>query len=394
MPQTQNLTGGFTRTELTKATANNFLSLGIPGEKRNISQWNLGFNLAWELDFWGRFRRAIESDSASLDASVENYDDVLVTLLSDLATNYVQLRTIETQLEYTRKNVELLRETLKLTEARYRAKTFGELDVQQAKGTLAQTQAQIPELEISARQYKNQLCILLGIPPEDLRVRLGSAPIPTSPADVAMGIPADLLRRRPNVRKAERLVAAQSAQIGLAESDLYPHISIAGSLGYSTQFFTGLLQERAFMGNIGPTFQWNILNYGRFLNNRRLQDAKFRELIATYQKTVLTADQEAENGLAVFLRAQERAKFQADSVDAAEKSTIIVLAQYKAGTVDYTRVTQILQNQVDQQNLLAQAKGEIARGLIQVYKALGGGWQLRETGSEPQMPILGAPVEN
>ena len=258
---------------------------------------------------------------------------------------------------------------------------------------MAQTQAQIPELQISARQYENQLCILLGIPPENLRARLGSAPIPTSPPNVAVGIPADLLRRRPDVRKAERLVAAQSAQIGLAESDLYPHISITGSLGYSTQFFSGLLLERGFMGSVGPSFQWNILNYGRLLNNRRMQDAKFRELIAAYQQTVITADQEAENGLATFLRAQERSKFQADSVDAAEKSTNIVLLQYKAGTVDYSRVTQILQNQVDQQNLLAQVQGEIARGLIQVYKALGGGWQLREMGNEPSVPILGVPVE-
>ena len=290
------------------------------------------------------------------------------------------------QSNYTRKNVELLRETLKLTEARFRAETVSELDVQQARGTLAQTQAQIPELEITARQYENQLCILLGIPPENLRARLGSGPIPTSPADVAAGIPADLLRRRPDVRRAERQLAAQSAQIGLAESDLYPHISITGSLGYSTQFFSGLLMQRAFMGNVGPSFQWNILNYGRLLNNRRLQDAKFRELIATYQQTVLNADQEAENGLATFLRAQERAKFQAASVDAAVKSTKLVLAQYRAGTVDYTRVTQILQNQVDQQNLEAQVQGEIARGLIQVYKVREEAGRF-EMGNEPSVPM-------
>lgn len=374
-PQTQQMTGDFTRKQISRTTANNFLNFGIPGVTRYYSQWDLGFNLAWELDFWGRFRRALEGDSASLDASVENYDDVLVTMLSDLATNYVNLRTTEKQLEYTRANVETLKDTLKLTQARFQAKTVSELDVQQARSTLKQLQAQVPELEIQRRKYENQLCILLGIPPVDLRARLGAGPIPRAPAEVAAGIPAELLTRRPDVRKAERTAAAQCAQIGLAESDLYPHIAIAGTIGYSTEFFKNLLHSPSLQGTIGPTFTWNILNYGRIISNMRLQNAKFQELVATYQKTVLNAHQEAENGLVTFLRAQERFEFQAESVDAAEKSTRLVMLQYKAGIVDFTRVNQVLQTQVDQQNLLAQANGEIAQGLIQLYKALGGGWQ-------------------
>src|SRR6185295_4414898 len=161
---------------------------------------------------------------------------------------------------------------------------------------LEQTEALIPELLISLRQTNNQLCILLGIPPEELQAKLGPAPIPTTPPEVAVGIPADLLRRRPDVRRAERQAAAQSAQIGVAEAQFYPHIAITGTIGYSAEQFKNLFSPTALQGNVGPSVQWNILNYGRILNNVRLQEAGFQELVAAYQNTVLTAAQEAENG--------------------------------------------------------------------------------------------------
>ena len=358
------------------------------------SAWTYGFSLAWELDFWGRFRRAIESANDSLDASVEDYDYVLVTLLGDVATNYAQMRIVEQRIEYTKFNVELQRQTLRIAEARFKAGTTGELDFVQARSTLEQTEAQLPEFEINLRQVTNQLCILLGIPPEELRARVGPGHILTAPPEVAAGIPAELLRRRPDVRRAERLAAAQSAQIGVAEAEFYPHISITGSLGYAAGFpvlaapaaFGPTGTRRGFEGNIGPAFQWNILNYGRILNNVRLQDARFQELVAAYQSTVLTAAQEVENGLVTFLRAQERTKLQAASVEDADKAVRIVLAQYREGTIDFTRVTQIELNLVPLLDTLAQARGEIGLGLIQVYRSLGGGWQLRLNGCEPPAP--------
>jgi NodT family efflux transporter outer membrane factor (OMF) lipoprotein len=374
-PQTQQTTGDYRGFAVSTAVPN----------RSNVrspfySQWTYGFTLAWELDFWGRFRRAIESANDSLDASVEDYDYVLVTLLGDVATYFAQMRTFEQRIAYARANVELLRQTLTIAEARYKAGTTGELDVLQARSTLEQTEAQISELEISLRQVNNQLCVLLGIPPEELRARLGPGPILTAPAEVAVGIPADLLRRRPDVRRAERVAAAQSAQIGVAEAELYPHISITGSVNYSAgtpllprlPALGGPVTPRALEANIGPTFQWNILNYGRLRNNVRLQDARFQELVAAYQSTVLSAAQEVENGLVTFLQAQERAKFQAASVEDAEKAVRIVVAQYREGTVDFTRVTQIQQNLVQLLDTLAQARGEIGLGLIQVYRALGG----------------------
>jgi NodT family efflux transporter outer membrane factor (OMF) lipoprotein len=394
LPQTQTATGDFKWNGLSERTANNILLFSVlpagpqggtlPTFKRWYGQWDLGFNLSWELDFWGRFRRAIEADSASLDASVENYDDVLVTLLGQVATAYTQMRITEQRIKYAQENVKLQRETLAIVEARFTAKTVTKLDLAQARSTLEQTQATIPELEISLRQFNNQLCILLGIPPEELRAKLGPGPIPTAPVEVAVDIPADLLRRRPDVRRAERQAAGQSAQIGVAEAEFYPHIAINGTWEYSAEFFKDLWTPRALSGNIGPTFTWNILNYGRILNSVRLQDAKFQELVATYQNSVLSAAQDVENGLVTFLQAQQRTQFQAASVKDAQEAVDIALAQYKAGTIDFTRVTQLETTLVTQQDTLAQAQGEIVTGLIQVYKALGGGWQIRETGCDPR----------
>src|SRR5262249_19216697 len=200
--------------------------------------------------------RAIESTSANLDASVDNYNDVLVTLLSDVASNYVEIRTFQKRIEYARENAALQAKTLKKIEARVKFKVEAGMDAWQARSLLTQTQAQIPELEIGLRLSLNQLGILLGIPPEDLGAKLGTAEIPTAPPDVAVGIPADLLRRRPDVRRAERQAAAQSALIGVAESDFYPHISIIGTIGWSAEHLKDLFSSKAMVGNIGPSFRW------------------------------------------------------------------------------------------------------------------------------------------
>jgi NodT family efflux transporter outer membrane factor (OMF) lipoprotein len=377
-PQTQTMSGDYLREALSVATVNR---TAAGSAKRFFGQWDYGFNLAWELDFWGRFRRTIESAEDSLDTSVENYDDVLVTLLGDVASNYVTIRTLAERVKLARANVDLQRRTLEIAVARYRGGTGTELDVDQAQSNLSQTESDIPQLEIQLRQASNQLCILLGIPAEDLHSRLSTAGIPAAPVEVAAGIPADLVRRRPDVRRAERLAAAQSAQIGIAESDFYPHIVLEGSFGYSAEHLNTLFTPRAFNGSFGPTFDWKLLNYGRILNNVRAQDAQFQALVTAYQNTVLTAGAEVENGLVFFLKAQERVKSLSDSVNAAQKAVNIALVQYRNGVIDFNRVALLQQNLVQQQDLLAQARGDIALGLIQVYRALGGGWQIRCAGS-------------
>jgi NodT family efflux transporter outer membrane factor (OMF) lipoprotein len=381
-PQTQNMNGDYQRIALSKEVANRqFIA------DRFYSQWDFGFSLAWELDFWGKFRRAIEAARDELDASVESYDDVLVTLLGDVAADYVQYRTFEEQIKFVNTNITLQRQILAIAQAKFKGGQVSELDVDQALSTLAQTEALVPELEINLRKLNDALCVLLGIPPVDLKAKLGTAPIPTAPPEVAAGVPADLLRRRPDVRRAERVAAAQCARIGIADADFYPAVSINGNLGWSAEELKDLFRSTAFRGNITPSFRWDLLNYGRILNNVLKAEAQFQELVAAYQQTVLQAGAEVEDGLVTFLRAQLRARFQAESVEAALKAVKIAIVQYQQGMIDFNRVALLDQNLVQQQDTLAQAQGQIALGLVQVYKALGGGWQIRCTGC----PAAGPP---
>lgn len=384
-PQTQTMTGDAFKEAISRNAANrSFVA------QRYFNQFDYGFNLSWELDFWGRFRRAIEYANETFYASVENYDAVLVTLLGDVANAYVQIRTLEQQIKYTQANVELQEQTVVLAEARFKGGATSDLDVEQAKTVLAQTKAQIPVLEIQLRTSNNQLCILMGMPPEDLNPFLGQGEIPTAPPDVAAGIPADLLRRRPDVRQAEHAAAAQSAQIGIAEAEFYPHISINGTLDYQAQRIPDLLSPGAFQSNVGPAYSWNILNYGRLLSQVRAQSALFDQLVTAYQNQVLTAANEVENGLVLFLKSQDQSRIQLEAVDAATKAVNLALVQYREGRVDFNRVAVLQQSLVQQQNILAQARGQIATGLINVYRALGGGWEIRMEGdnSEP-MPVVG-----
>jgi hypothetical protein len=196
-----------------------------------------------------------------------------------------------------------------------------------------------------------------------------------------VGIPADLLRRRPDVRRAERNAAAQAEQIGIATSDLYPAFTITGSLGWQNAQLDQLIMPGSFTGAIGPRFQWNLLNYGRLLNNIRLQDAQFNQLVAFYQNTVVNASAEAENGIITFLRAQDRARLLAESVNASYRALAVVVAQYEEGAGqglgDFNRYAVILQSLITQQDQWAQSQGQIGQGMIQTYRALGGGWEIR-----------------
>jgi NodT family efflux transporter outer membrane factor (OMF) lipoprotein len=380
-PQSQEMFGGYSRNVASKANANSgFL------QDQFFDRWDTGFGLAWELDFWGRFRRAIEAADADLDAQVENYDDVLVTLIADIASTYVDLRVLEQEIALVKGNIALQQQTLTITTARFRGGQTSELDVDQAQSNLSQTQALLPQFEIRHRVANNRLCILLGMPAAELATLIGPGGIPVAPVEVAVGIPAELLSRRPDIRRAERTVAAQSARVGVATTELYPHISIVGTIGWQSKDLDGLLSPAALQGNTGPGFRWNILNYGRLVNNIRLQDARLQELIVNYQNTVLNAGAEVENGLVTFLESQRRVRYMDQSVVAAQQAVRISLAQYRGGVVDFNRVALLEQNLVQQQDLQAQARGAVADGLIQVYRALGGGWQLRL--APPQAPNL------
>ncbi len=342
-----------------------------------------GFNLAWELDFWGKYRRQVESANAKLDASVENYDDALVTLLADVATNYVQYRVAQMRIKIARDNLQTQEKLVELAENQQKAGTATVRDVEQLRTLMEQTRSSIPALKIIQGLANDRLCILAGEPPHDLEPELGpgpelgSPPLPATPTCVAAGIPADLLARRPDVRSAERQVAAQSPQIGVATADLYPSISIGTTLGDLDLKAGPLPSSNSFLGFVNPAFTWNLLNYGRLANNVHLQEAKTQELIATFQNTVLLAAQEVQSSLRGFLRSQEQADALARSASAATNAATIEEKLFSDVKADVNRLFTLENSKLQEQDNLAVARGNIALSLVNVYRALGGGWQIR-----------------
>jgi NodT family efflux transporter outer membrane factor (OMF) lipoprotein len=390
-PQTQAADAHYTHTQ---TSGNTF---GANGKRVTFDDWGTSLNLSWELDFWGKFRRAVESADAILDAAAADYDDVLVILLSEVAATYVQMRTLQKRLDLARKNVDEQVPMVKIMEQRFKADLKDSLpDYNQLKSNLDQTRSLIPQLETSLRVANNLLCILLGTPPRDMLAELGDGTMP-DPADktktivripkpkdetVVVGIPAESLLNRPDVRRAERQLAAQSAQIGVAEAEFYPHISFNGDIGLEASQFGKLFNSLSWTGSIGPSLSWNILNYGRLLANVRFQDAKTQELAVLYQNSVLTANQDAENALVGYLKALDRAKYLQDSADSAIRVTKYLLLQKEKGFgPDFgafiNRLFTAQNFKVSQQDAAAQAEGDIALNLILLYRALGGGWQIR-----------------
>jgi NodT family efflux transporter outer membrane factor (OMF) lipoprotein len=337
----------------------------------------VGFNLNWELDFWGRFRRAVEAADAELDATVENYDDVLVLLISDVATNYVQIRVFQQRLKYVAQNVAIQSELVKQAEDRLKGGAGRKIDQAQMRSNLSDTLALREQLEIGLRLANNRLCVLLGIPVRDLVPELGDGPIPVAPPEVAVGMPVDLLRRRPDIRRAERLVAAQSARIGIATSELYPHLSLLGDFGYEAKNFGDLFKSKSFFGTIGPDLHWDILNYGRLVNGIRVQDALFQTRVLDYQNAVLHAGREVEDGIVTYLRAQTETRQLDDSAKEAKIAADEAVTLSTDVRFDLNRAFVTSNFLVGQQDKLAVSTGDIALGLIQIYKALGGGWQIR-----------------
>ncbi len=345
----------------------------------------LGITASWEIDFWGKFRRAIESSDESVQASVANYDSTLVTLTANVANFYINIRTLERRLTIAHQNVKTQRESLEIAQARFEGGTTSQRDVEQARTVLASTQATVPVLLTQLRQAQDALSVLLGKPPSrEIDQMAGpKAKIPTPPPHVGVGIPADLLRRRPDVRAAEYNAMAQGAQIGVAKAQLFPAFSLTGNFGpFSTDVGKNTLAEMFRwanrQGSVGPGFTWNILNYGRLRNAVRVEDARFQALLITYQNTVLSAQQDVEDNLTAFLRNQEQAAFLKVSADAAQNSLDLAVIQYREGITDFTTVLTAQQALLSAQDSLATALGNIASSLVGVYRALGGGWQIRE----------------
>ncbi len=378
-PQEQEIQADYSASESSLNDANN-----IPFPRPTFQTASLGFDAVWELDFWGKFRRNIYAADAALLGSIADYDDVLVTLVADVGLTYVQIRTLERRIELANANIRLQRQAFELTRTRYRDGKVSLLDVTEARATLLNTRSKVPDLESSLRNAKLSLGVLLGRTPSELEQELvGGSGIPTAPAQLAIGVPADLLRRRPDVRSAERVAAFQSQQTGIATADLFPSISIGGSFGFrgsdanGASLINNVLVPDSVVWSIGPTLSWPILNYGRIVNNIRVEDAAFQEAVVDYQNRVLQAAAEVESSLYGFLKAQEQLALLTESTENVRKSLKLSTIQYIEGETDFLRVDIAAVRLTQQQDRLATAKAMVASNLIGAYKALGGGWEQR-----------------
>ncbi|MGI9325789.1 MAG: efflux transporter outer membrane subunit [Pseudomonadales bacterium] len=379
-PQLQQLSAGVTAIELSE-NAEPVSVLPDPvreGFDTSFENYGIGIDAAWELDFWGKFRRGVEAADANLAGAERDFDDVLITLAGEVGSAYVLLRTLEERLNFAERNVAVQARSLEIAEVRFKNGLTTELDIQQSRALLRSTEATIPVMQSAIEQTKHAMSVLLGRPPERLDSLLGArGTVPLGPAQLDIGVPADLLRRRPDVRRAEMLAASQSALIGVARADMFPAFSLAGSIGYVADSTSDLFDSDSVSVIGGFGAMWNFLNYGRLRNNVRIEDARFQQLVTAYQLTVLGAAREVESALSRFLSAQQEVVFKADAASASERAVELALTQYRDGLTSYTTVLDTQRFQLFEQDQLTQARGKVALSLIAAYKALGGGWRLK-----------------
>lgn len=350
----------------------------------DFSQYGLGATISWEIDFWGRFRRGIESADAAYFASMAAYDQALILLTAGVVDSYTVVRTTEEQLRIAKENLKIQKRSYDIAAVLYRNGAASELDMQQAETLLLATKATIPDLEASLKQARNALSTLLGQPPGAADSMLtDSRGIPALPADVTVGFPADMLRRRPDVRQAELLAMSQNALIGLAKADLYPSFSLTGSIGLAAggpgnSDFGDLFSSDALTISVGPSFVWPFLNYGRIKNNVRVQDARLQQALVNYRETVLQAARETEDAMAAFIGNRAQTAILADTVASAQRSNALSTLRYQEGFADYQRVLNAQQALFTQQTRYTTNLGNGLRSLVALYTALGGGWENRD----------------
>ena len=370
-PQSQLAAGSATKTSPPENT----------GISANYWQYSLGASAAWEIDFWGRFRRGVESADASFMASVAAYNQALVLLTAQVVDSYTAVRLAEEQVRIARENIDIQQRSYDIAEVLFRNGETSELDMQQANTLLLSTKATIPSLEVQLTQARNALSILLGQPPGSINIMLTNGiAIPVIPEEIAIGFPADMLRLRPDVRQAELLAMAQNAQVGVAETGLYPSFSLAGSIGLAAGGPGGsdlgdLFSGDAFTYSLGPSFVWPFLNYGRIKNSIRVQDARLQQALVHYRETVLQAAREAENAMAGFIGARRQTVILAETVESAKRSNTLATLQYKEGFSDYQRVLNSQQSLFAQHQRYISSQGAAVSNLVALFKALGGGWE-------------------
>jgi NodT family efflux transporter outer membrane factor (OMF) lipoprotein len=370
-PQVQQLNGSWARVDNWPTEGDN------SGDRSGLENYGAGLDVGWEADFWGKYRRSVESADAAFFASVSNYNNAQVLLAAQVAQAYYTYRTTLRQVEIARENADLQERSLEITTKLYESGQSAELDVQQARTQYLATTATIPNLEIGLRQLENALAILLGREPGDLPELAGmEADLPELNPVFIDGVPARLLMRRPDVRTAAMTVAAQSAQIGVARADLYPSISLFGTIGWSGNSLDATTDTLS--TGFGPSFTWNLFNYDRIESNVRVQDARLQQAIEGYQLTVLAAASEIDNAAITVVKTKEQQLLLAQALEAADRSLTLSTKRYQEGYSDFQRVLTAQQSRAARSAAYVDNQGSHINGVIDFYKALGGGWQPAE----------------
>ncbi len=334
-----------------------------------------GIDGTWEIDFWGRISRSIASADANLQASIEDYRDVLVLLYSEIARNYVDVRTFQERIRVAEYNVKTQRDSLDVTQARFNAEISPELDVQQAKLNLARTESVIPTLQEQLARAVHRLGVLIGAFPGALFSELaGKVAIPNPPPTVLVSVPAEMMRQRPDIRSAERRLASQTEQIGIATAELYPTFSLLGDFGYLGAR-NDLIDGSRKVYSFGPSFRWNLFDGGRIRNRINVEDARTHQALIQYENTVLEALEDVENAMVSYDREKERRVYLQRSVDAAQQSVNLVNVLYKSGLTDFQNVLDSERSLAEQMDAQATSEGQVVQNLIQIYRAMGGGWE-------------------
>ena len=348
---------------------------GNPLLEDPIDAWIFGLDLSWEIDLFGRIRRTVEASDAQLQASVEDYRDVLVTLYAEVGSAYVDARTFQARLDFATQNVEAQQYSLELTRDRFEAGLTSALDVAQAEQNLAQTESTIPLLRIGLEASLNRLAVLLGEAPGELHDELSAySGLPGPDDKVAYGIPADLLRRRPDIRRAERLLASQTARIGIATADLYPTLSLGGTVGLEALEFEDLGDGGSLFWSIVPQISWPIFTGGKIRNRIRAEEARTAQALAAYEQTVLLALEEVQNSLVAYGQEKLRRDRLLEAVEASQRAVNLVETQYLSGLTNFQNFLDAQRSLFRQQDELAESAGQVVNNLITLNKSLGGGW--------------------
>lgn len=355
---------------------------GFPFKPYNY--WSTGFDATWEIDIFGRVRNTIDAADADIDAAGARYNELLVTLLGDVAGSYVRIRTLQQRVKFATENLRIQEESLRIAQARFDAGAVSELDVAQARSNLERTRAAIPLLRRETQRSANRLCVLMAESPWRIERDLESEPTePTTPEQIAVGLPMDLVRQRPDIQRAERELAAQASRVGIAVADLYPRLSMIGVFTVDSSEMRTWFTGHSIAYRAGPAFRWNLLDFGRARGNVAVQQARWDATAARYEQTVLLAVEEVESALASLLEDRRATEALDQAVKAARNASQVAQRQYTEGAINFQTLLDAQRFQTELEDRYAETRGEQLLSLVALYKSLGGGWRWEERPAEP-----------